>query len=96
MGVTGIGGFFFRAEDPKALGAWYAEHLGVGSGKYGKSPRIKIPSVAVQPNIGPNRLISLARARVSNTVTECRPLERPEQHSNTTQASEHKSSRAVA
>jgi predicted enzyme related to lactoylglutathione lyase len=36
MGVTGIGGFFFRAQDPKALGAWYAEHLGVGAGQYGK------------------------------------------------------------
>lgn len=27
--VTGIGGVFFRARDPAALGAWYAEHLGV-------------------------------------------------------------------
>jgi predicted enzyme related to lactoylglutathione lyase len=27
--VTGIGGVFFRAGDPKALVAWYAEHLGV-------------------------------------------------------------------
>jgi len=27
--VTGIGGFFFRAKDPKALGLWYQEHLGV-------------------------------------------------------------------
>jgi glyoxylase I family protein len=27
--VTGIGGFFFRARDPKALGQWYQEHLGV-------------------------------------------------------------------
>ncbi len=27
--VTGIGGFFFRARDPAALGRWYAEHLGV-------------------------------------------------------------------
>ena len=27
--VTGIGGVFFRAHDPKALTAWYAEHLGV-------------------------------------------------------------------
>ena len=25
----GIGGVFFRAKDPTALGAWYAEHLGV-------------------------------------------------------------------
>ncbi|WP_116089616.1 VOC family protein [Sphingomonas crusticola] len=35
MGVTGIGGFFFRAQDPKALGEWYATHLGVGTGDYG-------------------------------------------------------------
>jgi predicted enzyme related to lactoylglutathione lyase len=27
--VTGIGGVFFKAKDPKALAAWYAEHLGV-------------------------------------------------------------------
>jgi predicted enzyme related to lactoylglutathione lyase len=27
--VTGIGGIFFKARDPKALGAWYREHLGL-------------------------------------------------------------------
>lgn len=27
--VLGFGGFFFRAEDPKALAAWYEAHLGV-------------------------------------------------------------------
>lgn len=27
--VTGIGGLFFRAHDPKALGQWYLEHLGI-------------------------------------------------------------------
>jgi predicted enzyme related to lactoylglutathione lyase len=27
--VTGVGGVFFRARDPDALVAWYAEHLGV-------------------------------------------------------------------
>ena len=27
--VAGIGGFFFRAHDPKALGAWYQQHLGI-------------------------------------------------------------------
>jgi len=32
MGVLGIGGLFFRARDPEALGAWYKEHLNVGGG----------------------------------------------------------------
>ena len=32
MGVTGIGGLFFRARDPDALSAWYKTHLGVGAG----------------------------------------------------------------
>ena len=27
--VLGIGGAFFKARDPKALAAWYREHLGV-------------------------------------------------------------------
>lgn len=27
--VTGIGGVFIRAKDPKALGAWYRTHLGI-------------------------------------------------------------------
>ena len=27
--VLGIGGVFFKAKDPKALAAWYAEHLGL-------------------------------------------------------------------
>jgi glyoxylase I family protein len=27
--VAGIGGLFFRARDPKALGQWYQQHLGI-------------------------------------------------------------------
>ena len=27
--VTGIGGFFFRARDPKALSIWYQERFGI-------------------------------------------------------------------
>lgn len=27
--VTGIGGIFFKSKDPKALGAWYRDHLGL-------------------------------------------------------------------
>lgn len=32
MGVTGIGGLFFRSRDPEALAAWYRTHLNVGGG----------------------------------------------------------------
>ncbi|MFL9840803.1 VOC family protein [Sphingomonas sp. ST-64] len=32
MGVLGMGGLFFRAQDPEALSAWYREHLGIGGG----------------------------------------------------------------
>jgi predicted enzyme related to lactoylglutathione lyase len=27
--VVGVGGVFLKARDPKALAAWYAEHLGI-------------------------------------------------------------------
>jgi predicted enzyme related to lactoylglutathione lyase len=33
--VTGIGGVFLRARDPKALGAWYAQHLGIQLSEWG-------------------------------------------------------------
>jgi predicted enzyme related to lactoylglutathione lyase len=33
--VTGIGGIFLRARDPKALGAWYAQHLGIQLSEWG-------------------------------------------------------------
>jgi catechol 2,3-dioxygenase-like lactoylglutathione lyase family enzyme len=38
--VDGIGGFFFRAQSPKVLAQWYAEHLGVGMtpGDYNQAP----------------------------------------------------------
>jgi predicted enzyme related to lactoylglutathione lyase len=33
--VTGIGGVFFKAKDPEALGRWYAEHLGIALEDFG-------------------------------------------------------------
>jgi len=42
MPVLGMGGLFFRARDPEALGAWYAKHLNVGPGCSG------------DPNAAPN------------------------------------------
>ena len=32
MAMLGIGGLFFRARDPEALGDWYRQHLNVGPG----------------------------------------------------------------
>ena len=33
--VTGVGGVFLKAADPKALAAWYAKHLGIKLSEYG-------------------------------------------------------------
>jgi predicted enzyme related to lactoylglutathione lyase len=33
--VTGIGGVFLKARDPKVLSAWYAQHLGIQLSDYG-------------------------------------------------------------
>jgi predicted enzyme related to lactoylglutathione lyase len=33
--VTGLGGFFFRSEDPKASIEWYRKHLGLNTDEYG-------------------------------------------------------------
>lgn len=33
--VTGIGGIFFKARDPKALNDWYAKHLGLPVTSFG-------------------------------------------------------------
>lgn len=33
MPVTGIGGFFFRSDDPGALSSWYRQHLGIDTGE---------------------------------------------------------------
>jgi predicted enzyme related to lactoylglutathione lyase len=33
--VTGIGGVFFRTDDPERVSAWYEEHLGIPAGPSG-------------------------------------------------------------
>lgn len=33
--VTGIGGVFFKAEDPETTRAWYRDHLGIAISDYG-------------------------------------------------------------
>ncbi|HSW85578.1 MAG TPA: VOC family protein [Candidatus Saccharimonadales bacterium] len=34
MKVTGIGGFIFKAKDPKALASWYKKNLGIDRNKW--------------------------------------------------------------
>jgi len=33
--VTGLGGIFFKARDPRRLTAWYRDHLGIAAGEDG-------------------------------------------------------------
>lgn len=33
--VTGIGGVFFKAQDPEKIRQWYKDHLGIDAGAYG-------------------------------------------------------------
>jgi predicted enzyme related to lactoylglutathione lyase len=33
--VTGLGGIFFKCNDPKAQREWYSKHLGIASTEYG-------------------------------------------------------------
>lgn len=33
--VTGLGGVFFKSEDPKRMNEWYAKNLGIATSEYG-------------------------------------------------------------
>lgn len=33
--VTGLGGVFFKCDDPKSMNDWYAKNLGIAAGDYG-------------------------------------------------------------
>lgn len=33
--VTGLGGVFFKCDDPRAMNEWYAQHLGLATSDYG-------------------------------------------------------------
>ena len=35
--VTGIGGIFFKCDDPKQMNEWYKTHLGLNTNEYGAS-----------------------------------------------------------
>jgi hypothetical protein len=55
--VTGIGGFFFRAKDPKALGLWYKQHLGIlpiPTWRIGSSQPAQAVTQVVKSNLWPS------------------------------------------
>lgn len=33
--VTGLGGVFFKSENPTKINEWYSKHLGINAGQYG-------------------------------------------------------------
>ncbi|MEO8516183.1 MAG: VOC family protein [Flavobacterium sp.] len=39
--VTGLGGFFFKSENPEKINTWYKEHLGIPTNAYGATFRWK-------------------------------------------------------
>jgi predicted enzyme related to lactoylglutathione lyase len=45
MSVTGIGGLFFRAENPDALSTWYRTHFAIGVEPYGQWNQSSGPTV---------------------------------------------------
>jgi predicted enzyme related to lactoylglutathione lyase len=47
--VTGIGGVFIRAKDREALKQWYATHLDVDAGQYGKTFEWGTPQPGADP-----------------------------------------------
>lgn len=42
--VTGIGGIFFKAKDPKALRSWYQQHLGIDVQEWGGAAFLWTPT----------------------------------------------------
>lgn len=50
--VTGIGGVFFKAEDPAALMQWYVEHLGIELEEWGGALFVWRDDEAVQSSAG--------------------------------------------
>ena len=57
MAVTGIGGLFFRAQDPEGLASWYETHLGITAGLWQQQagPTVFLPFPADSDYIAADR-----------------------------------------
>ncbi|HEY7189370.1 MAG TPA: VOC family protein [Vicinamibacterales bacterium] len=72
--VTGIGGVFFKAKDPKALTQWYREHLGVN---VGVSVRSTTPAFEWRERDNPSELGSTTWAIFPDTTKYFLPSTAP-------------------
>jgi predicted enzyme related to lactoylglutathione lyase len=52
--VTGIGGVFLKAKDPKVLAAWYQQHLGI---PFGESPYVSFKWVNLHHPTAPGSTV---------------------------------------
>ena len=48
--AIGVGGVFFRARDPEALGNWYRDHLGLGIESWGDTHGTSFSPADMPPN----------------------------------------------
>lgn len=69
--VTGIGGIFFKANDPVTLRAWYKTHLGIDVQEWGV-PRLAGPTKPANP-----RRARLSGLSVALTATTLHRASRP-------------------
>jgi predicted enzyme related to lactoylglutathione lyase len=86
--VTGIGGIFLKARDPKALEAWYAQHLGIEMASWGGTSFLwsdEIPAGTGQTawslfkqdttHFGPGPQTAMVNYRVDDLEALCAQLE---------------------
>ena len=66
--VTGIGGIFFKARDPKALQAWYKRHLGIDVQDWGGAAFLWTEGGATVWSIGPDEADAYAPSTASFMV----------------------------
>lgn len=70
--VTGIGGIFIKAKDPKALGDWYRKHLGIDVQSWGGAafswtePGTTVWSVGSGGNFAPSAASFMVNYRVAD------------------------------
>jgi predicted enzyme related to lactoylglutathione lyase len=74
MSAVGIGGFFFRAEDPEALQNWYRTHLGIGADPAAPWMQQAGPTMFVPFPKGSDDFPSTKQWMINFRVTELAPL----------------------